>query len=251
MIATKFHGLWQSGATYVGTLHNPRTGFVVGGPAMVTINDQQSCDVAVFNAAPYYIQLDRGNFMGVAEELPSTSTEISSVEMLPVAPIHHQIKPTTVQPEELCNFILEHTPINRQEVLLQLLLQFLAVLKTSANSNSRLLYDDRTVSNQEPLYQKRGKIPQAHQPIIEETLDSWICLGLICKADSMFNTPLFCIQPLEGYPIVQDFRALNRKQHFVPLKFKKVHGTLQDIETSRPKIFSTLDLSDPLIAKAD
>ena len=72
----------------------------------------------------------------------------------------------------------------------------------------------------------------------------WIGLGLIRNADSMFNMPLLCIQHQEGYRIVQDFQALNTKQLLVPLKFKKVHKTLQDIEMSKPKIFSTLDLSD-------
>ena len=44
----------------MATLLNPRTGLVVGGPALVSINDQQFCDVAVFNAAPYDILLERG-----------------------------------------------------------------------------------------------------------------------------------------------------------------------------------------------
>ena len=33
MITTKLHGSWHPEAVYVATLHNPRTGFVVGGPA--------------------------------------------------------------------------------------------------------------------------------------------------------------------------------------------------------------------------
>ena len=100
------------------------------------------------------------------------------------------------------------------------------------------------MNNREPFYQKQGKIPQAHRPIIEETLDLWIRLGLIRKADSMFNTPLFCLQHPDGYRIVQDFQALNRKQQASPLKFKEVHETLHVMETSKPKVFSTLDLSD-------
>lgn len=60
----------------------------------------------------------------------------------------------------------------------------------------------------------------------------------------MFNTPLLCLQHPSGYRNVQDFRALNQKDHREPIKFKKVDETLLDIETSKPKIFSTLDLSN-------
>ena len=147
VITTKLHGTWQPEATYVATLHNPRTGFVVGGPALVSINDQLFCDVAVFNAAPFDIRLESGDFMGAIEEIPSTTMEICSVEAIPVAAIRHHSNPIPVLPEELRSSILEYTPVDRQEELLQLLLQFPAVLKISSRSNSRLAEDYRAVNN--------------------------------------------------------------------------------------------------------
>ena len=69
--------------------------------------------------------------MGAAEELQTTNTEIGSIETLLVSPIQHQTKPATVLHEKLQNFILEHKSVNKQEEFLQLLFQFLAVLKTS------------------------------------------------------------------------------------------------------------------------
>ena len=57
VITTKFHGTWQPEATYAATLHNPCTGFMVGGPALVSINDQLFCNVVVFSAAPFDIRL--------------------------------------------------------------------------------------------------------------------------------------------------------------------------------------------------
>ena len=125
VITTKLHGSWHPEAVYVATLHNPRTRFVVGGPALVSINDQQLCDVVVFNAAPYNILLERGDFMGAIEEVPSSFTHIGSIAMLPVAALQHQGNQIPIQPVEL----LEHTRQDRQEELLQLLLQFPSVLK--------------------------------------------------------------------------------------------------------------------------
>ena len=228
----------------MATLLNPRTGLEVGGPALVSINDQQFCDVAVFNAAPLMTSYLRGDYMGATEEVPSSTTHIGSIATLPVAAIQPPGNQVPVRPEELRGSILEHTRQDRQQELLQLLLQFPSVLNSSSESTSWLPQGNQPVNNQEPFYQKQGKIPQAHRPVIEETLDLLIRLGHICKADSMFNSPLFCLQPPDGYRIVQDFRALNRKQQMTPLKFKEVHETLHGLETSKPKVFSTLDLSD-------
>ena len=61
--------------------------------------------------------------------------------------------------------------------------------------------------------------------MIKETLDQWIQLGLVRKADSMFNTPLFCLKQANGYPVVQDFRALNKT---LTKKTHQVQGDLQD-----------------------
>ena len=87
VVATKLHGNWHPEAVYVATLHNPQTRFVVGRPALVSINDQQFCDVAVFNVAPYDILLKRGDFMGAIEEVPTSTTHIGSIATLPIAAI--------------------------------------------------------------------------------------------------------------------------------------------------------------------
>ena len=57
VVTTKLHGSWHPEAVYMATLHNPRTGFVVGVRPWSSINVQQFCDVAVFNTAPYDILL--------------------------------------------------------------------------------------------------------------------------------------------------------------------------------------------------
>ena len=71
----------------------------------------------------------------------------------------------------------------------------------------------------------------------------WIC-GKGTAWSEMFNSPLFCRQHPAGYRIVLDFWALNKKDQPEPIKFKKVHDSLMKFKTSKPKIFSSLDLSD-------
>ena len=91
------------------------------------------------------------------------------------------------------------------------------------------------VTTQEPLYQKLGKIPQAHRPLIKQTLDSWI---------PYVQYPLFCLQQPAGYHIIHDFNALNREVHPEQTKFKRGHETLMNFAITKTNIVLTMDLFD-------
>ena len=85
IISAKFTGQWEDTATYVATIYNPRTQFVVGGPAMVHIMEDKTCHVAVINTAPHEIYLERGDFLGAVEALEQHLTEVHPVDTIPVA----------------------------------------------------------------------------------------------------------------------------------------------------------------------
>jgi len=44
-----------------------------------------------------------------------------------------------------------------------------------------------------PVYRKQFKIPEAHQTLIEATLDEWLKLGVVKRTNSLYNSPLFCV----------------------------------------------------------
>ncbi len=62
-----------------------------------------------------------------------------------------------------------------------------------------------------PVYRKQFKIPEAHQNFIEATLDEWLKLGVVKRSNSLYNSPLFCVPKKQGQGlrIVQDFCELN------------------------------------------
>jgi hypothetical protein len=66
-----------------------------------------------------------------------------------------------------------------------------------------------------PVYRKQFKIPEAHQNFIETTLDEWLKLGVVKCSNSLYNSPLFCVpkKQEQGLHIVQDFRELNNHSH--------------------------------------
>ena len=71
---------------------------------------------------------------------------------------------------------------------------------------------EATTPLQEPHFQKQPRIPESHRDLVEEQIFEWIKLGLVRRADSMFNTPLRCIKTTDGWKVVQDFRELNAKR---------------------------------------
>ncbi len=44
-----------------------------------------------------------------------------------------------------------------------------------------------------PVYRKQFKIPEAHQQFIEQSLEEWLKLGVVKRANSLYNSPIFCV----------------------------------------------------------
>lgn len=142
-----------------------------------------------------------------------------------------------------CQKVLVETPMERQAAFSPLLQKYSKFLRPRLSS-SPMPKDPQGRANPEPVYQKQGKIPQAHLPVVEETLQQWIRLRLIQRADSLFNAPLFCLCHNNGYRVAQDFRLLNKTLPQEPIKLKEIQETQAKVELEKPEVFSTLDFLD-------
>ena len=101
------------------------------------------------------------------------------------------------------------------------------------------------MKDNEPVYRKQFKIPDAHRPFLEESLADWLKLGVVQKSDSLYNSPVFCVPKKggNGYRIVQDFRELNQKSMMDKYTMKDIHECIGDIGRAESTIFTTLDLT--------
>ncbi len=50
------------------------------------------------------------------------------------------------------------------------------------------------------MYRKQFKIPEAHQNFIEQSLDEWLKLGVVKRANSLYNSPIFCVPKTRPRP---------------------------------------------------
>jgi hypothetical protein len=101
------------------------------------------------------------------------------------------------------------------------------------------------LKNDDPVYRKQFKIPEAHHHFIEQTLEEWLKLGVVRRSDSLYNSPIFCVPKKQGQGlrIVQDFRELNQNSHIDKYSMKEITECISDIGIANSAIFSTLDLT--------
>ena len=60
------------------------------------------------------------------------------------------------------------------------------------------LLHDIELRDQEPVYVKQFKIPDAHRQEVEQNVAEWLKLGVVQPCRSKFNSPLFCIMKKNG-----------------------------------------------------
>jgi hypothetical protein len=101
------------------------------------------------------------------------------------------------------------------------------------------------LKNEDPVYQKQFKIPEAHHNFTEQTLEEWLKLGVVRRSDSLYNSPIFCVpkKQEQGLQIVQDFQELNQNSHINKYSMKEITKCISDIGQANSNIFSTLDLT--------
>jgi len=49
------------------------------------------------------------------------------------------------------------------------------------------------LKNENPVYRKQFKIPEANHNFIEQTLEEWLKLAVVRRSDSLYNSPIFCV----------------------------------------------------------
>ena len=67
VISTTFHGALNDNTRYIATVFSPDSALLMGGPAMVTINSDLKCAIAITNTAPFDIYLQRGAIISLVK----------------------------------------------------------------------------------------------------------------------------------------------------------------------------------------
>ncbi len=177
---------------------------LTGVQSLVSIDSNQNCKIVIENCAPYEETIERNDVMGI--------TEMEEDEMYPL---------TDKTMADICASIKSNIPstpwtqLTRDDIArccnLQVLEEFKAryldILFKHQEAISMNKYDLGLaknykhrihLKNENPVYRKQFKIPEAHHNFIEQTLEECLKLGVVRRSDSLYNSPIFCVPKKQG-----------------------------------------------------
>ena len=101
------------------------------------------------------------------------------------------------------------------------------------------------LKTEEPVFTKQFPLPLREMDFIREHVTQWEKMGLVEKANSPYNSPIFCVAKKgdAGWRLVLDYRRLNAQSHVDRYSIRGVDECLITVGAAESKWFSTLDLT--------
>jgi hypothetical protein len=251
MVTTKYKGLTSETAQLIATIHAPQHPTISGMPAWVTFDNYKNCKLILDNCAPYDIVLPRNKILGVLEFEAEPCMPLNEETVAPIISNIEEKFPKGQKKHFSCAEIEQKANLNVPQEIKQKYVDILYKHQAAISMNKMDLGRAKNFTHKihlkdnNPIYQKQFKIPEAHQNFIETTLDEWLKLGVVKRSNSLYNSPLFCVPKKQGQGlrIVQDFRELNNHSHIDKYSMKEITECIGDIGRANSMIFSTLDLT--------
>ena len=104
---------------------------------------------------------------------------------------------------------------------------------------------DIKLRDTEPVYTKQFPLAVDEYDLLRNNVRDWLKIGIIEPAQSLYNSPLFCVKKKEGQGlrVVLDYRKLNAKTLPDRYSIRGVDECIREVGNSGSTIFSTLDLT--------
>ena len=248
IIKTRFAGTPLPDANFVATIAAPQHNTISGMPQLVSINNDKICSIVIDNCAPYDVTIDRDAILGVVETETDVPTPLDDnfINSL-ISKLDKKHSKKTLQRTDIESRANLNVPEEYKCKYISLLHKYQDAISTN-KYDLGLAKDFKHkihLKDENPVYRKQFKIPDAHRGFIEQTLDEWLRLGVVRRSNSLYNSPIFCVPKKQGQGlrIVQDFRELNNHTHIDKYSMKEIHECIGDIGRANSTIFSTLDLT--------
>ncbi len=234
----------------VAKISCPGEAYLGGGPGLVSLDDQGSSLVEVFNTGPEPITLARGQVVGQMDNLQGCQPlEFEAEHVNQVAEANWKQKgmrskiPITEEFRKMC--LLECPPAYMEDYRL-LLAKHRHIFSLSKNEIGfcNTFLHKLFMKTEEPVYVKQFKIPEAHHQYLQDQVKEWLRLGIIQPSRSRYNSPVFLVEKKDGTKrVVQDFRSLNANTYVDKYSMKDVQECISEIGRAGSTIFTTLDLT--------
>jgi hypothetical protein len=204
VITAKYKVKVNKDNNYIASIFSPRTPMLSGMPAIVSIDKNNNSKIVLDNCAPYDVTISRNDILGIMdaepdEPIPMEDSTISAIlqdldNKLPKVPKRKLTKDEIAQKAHL------NVPQEFKQKYIDILhkhQQAISVNKydlgLATNFKHKIHFKDN-----DPVYRKQLKIPEAHQNFIEQSLDECLKLSVVKRANSLYNSPIFCVPKKQG-----------------------------------------------------
>ena len=170
----------------IATISTPHS-LISGPPGLIKFDQNGVAYSVIQNCSPYAIWIERDEPMGYADFY----TEEAGTEKLDKKFIAHLLKNVTINSvqqektkkwteEAKMEHIKEHANINMPSSYAsryqKLLLKHFDIVSIGKNDLGRVkkIFHKIHLKDNEPVYRKQFKIPDAHRPFLEESLAEWL-----------------------------------------------------------------------------
>jgi hypothetical protein len=98
--------------------------------------------------------------------------------------------------------------------------------------------------DKEPVYTQQFRLPMEQIEFIKENVMGWLDAGIVERANSPYNSPIFCVPKKQGHGLrcLLDFRRLNLKTQDSKYSIRCIDQCLEEVNKAGSKIFSCLDM---------
>jgi hypothetical protein len=251
VITAKYKGKVDKDSNYIASIFSPRTPMLSGMPAIVMIDKNNNCKIVLDNCAPYDVTISRNDILGIMDAEPESPIPMEDSMISAILQDIDKILPKVPKRRLTNDEIAAKAHLNVPPEFKQ---KYIDILHKHQQAISINKYDLGLASNfkhkihlkdNDPVYRKQFKIPEARQNFIEQSLEEWLKLSVVKRANSLYNSPIFCVPKKQGQGlrVVQDFRELNNHSHIDKYSMMEITECIGDIGRANSTIFSTLDLT--------
>ena len=204
VIRARFHGTLLPNAHHIASVISTQCKTITGMPQLVSFDKNNICSIVVDNCSPVDVTLPRKSIIAVletetGEPLPLDDAQINAI----ISSVESKCTQKPI-PRISREDIARRTKLNVPEEFRQRYIDALFKYRKAISVNKHDLGLHTTfkhkihLKDNNPVYRKQFKIPEAHQDFIEATLDEWLKLGVVRRTNSLYNSPIFCVPKKQG-----------------------------------------------------
>ena len=223
-------------------------------------NKEGTCKLYVPNVTSDDMLLPRGEILGPVslrdsttvltepEEVSAITAKASAVEAQRAASVPPADKAASMRDLKLkiASIVNSDLPAEERLAYVKMLSNYSDVFSTSKHDIGRTdtVVHNVKVRDAEPVYTQQYRLPFDQLQVIRDHVGAWLKSGVIERANSKYNSPIFCVPKKEGqgFRPVLDYRKLNAKSLPDKYSIRPIDQCIEEVGMAGSTIFSGLDL---------